>query len=154
MCRKSWNVRGYTAPIRLSHHSITAHLVHNTNSVFLRINMKYHCSFTIYYMHRCSLFTIIPWRKWTVTRGSCNPLFGDSHINSGEKNQKLEGILRKKPKACTSSAMIHHQPYRLLLLSSCQLGQPNAWLKCMCGHPRVKWRLWLWQKMNVTQCMT
>lgn len=84
-----------------------------------------------------------------MTRGSCNPLFGDSHINSGgKKNQKLEGILRKKPKACTSSAMIHHQPYRLLLLSSCQLGQPNAWLKCMCGHPRVKWRLWLWQKMD------
>lgn len=44
--------------------------------------------------------------------------------------------------------MIYHRPYQLLLSSSCQLGQPNGWLKCMCGHPRVKWRLWLRQKMD------
>lgn len=68
-------------------------------------------------------------------------------MNSG-KNLKLAGVPRNKPKACTSNAMIYHQPYQLLLSSSCQLGQPNGWLKCMCGHPRVKWRLWLWQKMD------
>lgn len=68
-------------------------------------------------------------------------------MNSGY-SLKLAGVLWNKPKACTSSAMIYHHPYRLLLLSSCQFGQPNGWLKCMCGHPRVKWKLWLWQKMD------
>lgn len=68
--------------------------------------------------------------------------------NSLMKNLKLADVPRNKPKACTTSAMIYHQPYQLLLSSSCQLGQPNGWLKCMCGHPRVKWRLWLWQKMD------
>lgn len=68
-------------------------------------------------------------------------------MNSG-KNLKLAGILWNEPKACTSTAMIYHHPYRLQLLSSCQFGQPNGWLKYMCGHPRVKWKLWLWQKMD------
>lgn len=64
------------------------------------------------------------------------------------KNLKLAGVLGNIPEACTSSAMIYHRPYQLLLSSSCQLGQPNGWLKCMCGHPRVKWKLRLWQKMD------
>lgn len=82
------------------------------------------------------------WREEAV-----NPASWNSLVNSG-KNLKLAGVPRNKPKACTSNAMIYHQPYQLLLSSSCQLGQPNGWLKCMCGHPRVKWRLWLWQKMD------
>ena len=68
-------------------------------------------------------------------------------MNNGE-NLKLAGVLGNKPQACTSIAMIYHHPYQLLLSSSCQLGWPNGWLKCMCGHPRVKWKLWLWQKMD------
>lgn len=94
-----------------------------------------------------NLFTDVPWRNWTVKRGNSNPVSWNSLMNSG-KNLKLAGVLRNKPKACTSSAMIYHHPYQLLLSSSCQLGQPNGWLKCMCGHPRVKWKLWLWQKMD------
>lgn len=82
------------------------------------------------------------WREETA-----NPASWNSLMNSG-KNLKPAAVPRNKPKACSSSAMIYHQPYQLLLSSSCQLGQSNGWLKCMCGHPRVKWRLWLRQKMD------
>lgn len=97
-------------------------------------------------MQRCEMQSNL-FRNWTVKRGNSKPVSWNSLMNRG-KNLKLAGVLRNEPKACTSGAMIYHHPYQLLLSSSCQLGQPNGWLKCMCGHPRVKWKLWLWQKMD------
>lgn len=71
-------------------------------------------------------------------------------MEGGKEKEKLKlaNVPRHKPNACTTNTMIYHRPYQPLLSSSCQLGQPNGWLKCMCGHPRVKWRLWLQQKMD------
>lgn len=87
------------------------------------------------------------WRNWTGKRGSRNPVSWNSLVN-GRKNLKLAGVLGNAPRACTSSAVIYRRPYQPLLSSSCQLGRPNGWLKCMCGHPGVKWKLRLWQKMD------
>lgn len=84
-----------------------------------------------------------------MKRGNSNPIFWNSLMNRGKKSTTGRSP-QTNPKACTSSAVIYHRPYRLLLLSSCQLGQPNGWLKCMCGHPRVKWKHWL--RLKIDSC--
>lgn len=133
--------------------SMTTNIVQKKiTSVYLP-RIKLNCSLQIQFLYgkyaRCSPISSKSiyentglWRDETV-----NPASWNSLMNSG-KNLKLAAVPRNKPKACSSGAMIYHQPYQLLLSSSCQLGQPNGWLKCMCGHPRVKWRLWLRQKMD------
>lgn len=89
----------------------------------------------------------IVWVIWTVKKGNGNPVFWTGFMNRGKKSTTGRSP-QTLPKLVWAGAMIYRHPYRLLSLSSCQLGRPNGWLKCMCGHPGVKWKLWLRQQID------
>lgn len=87
--------------------------------------------------------------KWTERKKRLVLFPGKLQEQWKKKSLKWQVFSENKHGAWTSRTAIYHHPHRPLLSGSCQLGRPNGWLKCMCGHPGVKRRLRLWRRTDL-----